>query len=141
LVVYKNIVVAIDGSSHSQAALEHAILLAEKFDAAVWLVHVFPRTSDLLGYDEYESLVAKRENEGQKILEKARGQFQDSVVVVRTELLEGPEAEAILTVAETRQADLIVMGTRGFSSLQGLLLGSVSQKVIQHAHCPVMVVR
>ena len=139
--MYKNIVVAVDGSSHGQAALEHVLVLAEKFDAVVWLVHVFPHTSDLLGYDEYETLVAKRENEGQKILDKAGEQFQGTDLDVRTELIEGPEAEAILAVAETRQADLIVMGTRGFSSLQGLLLGSVSQKVIHHALCPVMVVR
>ena len=139
--MYKNIVVAVDGSSHGQSALKHTIMLAEKFGAVVWLVHAFPHTSDLLGYDEYETLVARRESEGQKILDVAREQFRGSDLDVRMELIEGPEAEAILTVAETRRADLIVLGTRGFSSLQGLLLGSVSQKVIHHADCPVMVVR
>jgi nucleotide-binding universal stress UspA family protein len=47
----------------------------------------------------------------------------------------------ILTVAETRQVDLIVMGARGLNPLQTLLLGSVSQAVIHHARCPVTVVR
>jgi nucleotide-binding universal stress UspA family protein len=58
----------------------------------------------------------------------------------QTELLEGPVAEAIMNVAETRDADLIVLGARGMSSLEGLLLGSVSQKVIHHTTCPVLVV-
>ena len=56
------------------------------------------------------------------------------------ELLEGPEAEAILKAAEDLHADLILMGTRGFGAVKGLLIGSVSRKVIHYASCPVMVV-
>ena len=55
------------------------------------------------------------------------------------ELHEGPEAESILKVAESRKADLIVMGTRGLGMLKSYLVGSVSRKVIHHASCPVMV--
>ena len=56
------------------------------------------------------------------------------------ELHEGPEAESILKVAESRKADLIVMGSRGFGAVKGFLVGSVSRKVIHYASCPVMVV-
>ena len=74
-------------------------------------------------------------------MDEARKRLGNVSIDVHEELLEGPEAEAILAVAETRQADLIIMGTRGLSSLQGLLLGSVAHKVIHHASCPVMVAR
>ena len=68
-------------------------------------------------------------------------ELESAGLTVKVELLEGPMAEAILRVAETRGANLIVLGARGSSSLQGLLLGSVSQKVIQYTTCPVLVVR
>jgi len=58
-----------------------------------------------------------------------------------TEILQGPPADAILRVAKTRDVDLIVMGARGLGSLGSLLLGSVSQKVMAHADCPVIIVR
>ncbi len=138
--MFKNIVVAVDGSEHSDRALIYAKSLAEQYGATLWLVHIFPQTSDLIGYNEYEKLIARREGVGQAVLDQAHRQLGNIAFEVQEELLEGPEAEAILTVAETRRADLIVMGTRGRSALQGLLLGSVSQKVIRHAHCPVMVV-
>jgi len=139
--MFKRIIVAVDGTEHSYRALEYAKGLAEQFASTIWLVHAFPHTSDLLGYDEYEALIARREGAGQDILDEARRRLGDTSANVSEELLEGPEAEAILNVAEARQADLIVMGTRGLSSLQGLLLGSVSHKVIRHASCPVMVIQ
>jgi nucleotide-binding universal stress UspA family protein len=139
--MFKRIIAAVDGSEHSYRALQYAKGLAERFGADLYLVHVFPQTSDLLGYDEYEKLVARRASAGQEILQEARQKLGETSVAVHEELLEGPEAEAILAVAETRQVDLIVMGTRGLSTLQGLLLGSVSHKVIRHAKCPVMLCR
>ena len=139
--MFKRIIVALDGSEHSYRALEYARSLADCFDATLWLVHAFPHTSDLLGYDDYEKLVAQREGTGQLILDEARRRLGETSLVVQEELIEEPAAEAVLAVAKIRQADLIVMGTRGRSSLQGLLLGSVSNKVIHHAACPVMLVR
>lgn len=139
--MFKRIIAAVDGSEHSYRALQCAKELAECFGADLYLVHIFPHTSDVLGYDEYEKLVARRESAGQEILQEARQKLGDTSVTMHEELLEGPEAEAILAVAETRQADLIVMGTRGLSTLQGLLLGSVSHKVIRHANCPVTLCR
>ncbi len=138
--MFKRIVVPVDGSEHSRKALDYAKALAEKFNSTIWLVHAFPQTSDLLGYNEYEKLVARREAAGQKILDEAHAHLGTDLDV-REELLEEPATEAILNVAETRQADLIVMGTRGLGTLQGLLMGSVSNKVLHHAKCPVMIIR
>jgi nucleotide-binding universal stress UspA family protein len=139
--MFKQIVVAIDGSEHGWQALEYAKYLAECEGASLWLVHAFPHTSDLRGYEAYDRLISERTKAGQVVLDEARERLGDTTLDVYEELLEGPAAEGILSVAEARNADLIVMGTRGLGSLGGLLLGSVSSKVVQHAHCPVMLTR
>ncbi len=60
---------------------------------------------------------------------------------VHKEILEGPPTEAILAMADAREVDLIIMGTRGLGRLAGTLLGSQSQKVVGHAKCPVLLVQ
>ena len=138
--MFKNILMAFDGSECSLNALRYAINIAEKYNACLWLVHAYPHTSDLLGYADYEKWFSKRKGAGQAVLDSALEGLGETSVEVREELLEGPEAEAILTVAANIQSDIIVMGTRGLGSVKGLLLGSVSRKVIHYATCPVMVV-
>jgi nucleotide-binding universal stress UspA family protein len=136
----KNIILAFDGSEYSNRALQYAKTFAERFDATMWLVHIFKHTSDLLGYDDYEKLYSKRKVGGQTILGEAFQELRNTRLDVREKLEEGPEAESILNIAKKCQADLIVMGTRGHGTLKGLLVGSVSRKVIHHSSCPVMVV-
>ena len=138
--MFKNIVLAVDGSEYSHRAIEYAKSLTERYEANLWLVHIFSNTSDLLGYQDFEKLYAKRKSAGQTVLDSAKKILGSTTFKVHEELLEGSEAEAILTVAENRQADLIVMGTRGFGAVKGLLVGSVSRKVIHLSTCPVMVV-
>jgi nucleotide-binding universal stress UspA family protein len=136
----KSIILAFDGSEYSNRALQYAKTLAERFEATLWLVHIFPHTSDLLGYEDYEKFYSKRKAGGQILLDDARQQLGNTGLNLREELIEGPEAESILNIAQNCQADLIVMGTRGHGTLKGLLVGSVSRKVIHHSTCPVMVV-
>jgi nucleotide-binding universal stress UspA family protein len=138
--MFKNILLAFDGSEFSYRALDYAKTITERFGATLWLAHVFSRTSEFLGYEDFEKLFSKRKCAGQTVLDDARLKLSDATFDVNDELLEGPEAEAILSLAEKRQVDLIVIGTRGFGSLTGLLLGSVSHKVLHYSSCPVMVV-
>ena len=138
--MFENILLAFDGSDCSNKALAYASNLAEQYGAALLLIHVFPHTSDLLGYEDFEKLFAKRKSAGQVVLDNALVKLDKSNIKVRPELLEGPEAESILKAAQRSQADLIVMGTRGLGAVKGLLVGSVSRKVIHYAACPVMVV-
>ena len=136
----ENIILAFDGSEYSNRALQYAKTFAERFEATLWLVHIFTHTSDLLGYEDYEKLYSKRKASGQKILGEAFQELSNTGLDVREKLEEGPEAESILDIAKRCQADLIVMGTRGHGKLTGLLVGSISRKVIHHSSCPVMVV-
>jgi nucleotide-binding universal stress UspA family protein len=65
----------------------------------------------------------------------------DTGTSIKTQILEGPPAEAILSIADVRKIDLIIMGTRGLGRLSGLILGSQSLKVVAHSNCPVLLVR
>ena len=136
----KNILLAVDGSDCSSKALAYAADMAETYRATLRLVHVLPHTSDLLGYDDFEKLYARRKNAGQSVLDAATEMLGESPFEIQAELLEGSEAESILNFAKNNQADIIIMGTRGMGALKGLLLGSISRKVIHYANCPVMVV-
>jgi nucleotide-binding universal stress UspA family protein len=138
--MFKNIVLAFDGSDYSLKALQCAKSLAERFEATLWLVHVFRNPHDFLGYTDYEKLYARRKSAAQTVLDDAKQKFGTTTFIVNEELHEGPEAESILKVAKSRKADLIVMGTRGLGAVKGFLVGSVSRKVIHYASCPVMVV-
>jgi nucleotide-binding universal stress UspA family protein len=140
-IMFKCIILALDGSGHSLRALDCARTLAERFDAKLILVHAYPRTSDLRDLEGYDRLVSQRKNAGQEILDDAQERLGGVSLEVEEDLLEGPATDAILSVAEIRQADLIVLGTRGMGSVKGLLVGSVSNKVTHHAPCTVMVVR
>ena len=138
--MFKNIVIAVDGSECSHKALKFAKSIAERFEANLWLVHAFSNPADFMGYTDYEKLFARRKAAAQAVLDDARQKLGGTSFVVNEELREGPEAESILKEAQKAEADLIVMGTRGLGTLKGFLVGSVSRKVIHYAACPVMVV-
>ncbi len=138
--MFKNILLAVDGSEYSHRAIKYAKSLAERYEANLWIVHVFSHTSDLLGYQDFEKLYAKRKSAGQAVLDSAKKILGSTTFKVHEELMEGSEAEAILKIAENHRAELIVMGTRGFGAVKGMLVGSVSRKVIHLSTCPVMVV-
>ena len=135
------ILVALDGSEQSLLALKYAKDIAETHDAKMIMIHAYPNTSDLRDVPGYEKLVSQRKNFGQNIIDHARKQLGDVSFEVEEDLLQGPAADAVLSVAEVRNADLIVLGTRGLGSLKGVIFGSVSNKVMHYAPCPVMVVR
>ena len=137
--MFRKILVAVDGSPQSNAALRVAVDLAQHYRASLCLLHAFPHVSDLLGTPQYEHLLEARSTIGQQILESTRTQVAQGVAV-ETQLIEGPPAPAILRVAVEDDCDMIVMGSRGHGQLAGMLLGSVSNAVAQRANCPVMIV-
>lgn len=139
--MFARILYPTDDSEHAKKALDVARELAEKYGAEVVVLHAYPHVFDALGTPDYERMLNRRIENGTRIVEPAAAALEEAGLAVKRELLEGPVAEAILNVAKVRECDLIVMGARGLSNLEGLLVGSVSQKVVQHATCPVLVVR
>jgi len=139
--MFKRILLATDGSVHAETAAAYAQELALRDDAQVIVVHAFDPVPTYLG-DPWEGRVAARNAAaGQEVAEDAAQKLHEAGVDVLVEVLEGPPANAILNVADVRQCDLIIMGSRGHGSLASLLLGSVSHRVLSHARVPVMVVR
>ena len=140
--MFNNILLGVDGSEHALHAAEAAADLARSMKSNILrIVVAFDPVPPYLGEPNMQTAISARMKEAETILKKAIDAVGQIPGEVHTEILEGPAAEAILDVAKTRKSDLIVMGSRGLGRLSGALMGSQSQKVVQHAPCPVLIVR
>lgn len=139
--MFERILLAVDGSDHALHAAKVAADLARCMKAELRILVVYPPIPPYLGEPNLQQAINSRLNEAQAILQKAVEAVGEIPAEIHTELIEGDAAEAIIEVAKTRNSDLIVMGSRGLGRLAGLLLGSTSQKVLNHAPCPVLIVR
>jgi nucleotide-binding universal stress UspA family protein len=140
--MYNQILLGVDGSEHALHAAKTVGDLARTMKSQVLRVVVaYDVVPAYLGEPNMQTAIFTRMKEAEKILQKALEAVGKIPGEVHTEILEGSPAEAILDVANTRKCDLIVMGSRGLGRLTGALLGSQSQKVVQHASCPVLIVR
>ena len=91
---------------------------------------------------EFEDVLRENRRRAKEVLEQQAKRIEESGVTVKeTHLLEGRADEEIVDLAEEIGAGLIVMGSRGHGRLRRTLLGSVSDAVVRHAHCPVTIVR
>jgi nucleotide-binding universal stress UspA family protein len=131
----------VDGSADSKEATRLARDLALSSEAQVIVVHAFEPVTEFLGEPQRSRMSAEHTSEGGRIAEQAVEVLAEAGVDVLVEVLEGPPAPAILSVADVREPDLIVMGSRGHGDLTSLLLGSVSHRVLAHAHAPVMIAK
>jgi nucleotide-binding universal stress UspA family protein len=139
------ILLATDGSEEGQLAAATAADLAEKTNSDLHVLTVGP---DLPLYElpehpaEFEDVVRENRREAKELLEQQAKRIEESGVTVKeTHLREGRADKEIVEVAEEIGAGLIVMGSRGHGRLRRSLLGSVSESVVRHAHCPVTIVR
>lgn len=137
---FKHILVAYDGSDHSRKALDTAIKVAQCSQCLLKIVYVFDRVPVILGDDETERFIERAMSKGREIMDEVINLAHEAGVEFSTDIVEGPAAEAILRIAQLEGCDLIVMGSRGLGMVQGLLLGSVSYRVLHHATIPVLVV-
>ncbi len=138
--MFSKIMVATDGSDNADAAVAHAAELARKVGATkVMLVHICPGCTADIDVKDFNRETAE------KIVHEAARKFRGSGAKVHTrvEIDYPPEAigSAIVDVAEKEGADLLVLGSRGLSEFRGMLLGSVSNRVVQKATCPVLVIK
>lgn len=134
--MFKTIVVALDGSENAGRASSLATELASESGAKLIVAHVAEHTIGKGGGDlqvDQEELKAEIEKQADEL--KAGG--LEVEVAIRDEMVGGP-AHAIAEIAANAGADLIVVGTRGHSPVAGLLLGSVTQRLLHIAACPVL---
>lgn len=137
----RRIVVGVDGSEGSKQALRWAARVAEMTGARIDAVTAWELTS-LYGWGALAAIPAL--HSPQADIEKSLTETVDEVfgadrpANMRIKVLEGPVAKTLLTVSE--RALMLVVGSRGLGGFTGMLLGSVSAKVAEHATCPVLVV-
>ena len=136
------ILVATDGSEGSMEALKMANYYAECGAAEeVELLTVIPElTGFRFSFGDTEDYRKEGEKRSQAILEKAAAELS-AAKTVNQQIVSGEPAVVICEQAKEKKCDLIIMGSRGNGQLKGLLVGSVSMKVLQYAECPVLVVK
>ncbi|MDH3476063.1 MAG: universal stress protein [Rhodospirillales bacterium] len=147
--MFKNILVAVDGSATSIQGLNTAIELAKPFGATLHLLHVVREMQlpkELQKLMEVESIKGPRQNAlnavGEQILNQAKRVAQSKgVKAVEDSLGSGDPANSIVKYAERNKVDLIVMGSRGLGHVEGMLLGSVSRKVSSLAKAPCLIAK
>ena len=138
----KNILVPIDFSRHSQAALNHAIGLARDIRAKLLLVHVItaPATTVPLPLRSqyYNDLEREAVQSIERLLRRKKVKTKDYRLVI---LQGGDPARLITQQAAKSRSSMIVMGSQGRTGLQRLILGSVAEKTIRYAQCPILIVK
>ncbi len=142
--------VAIDGSETATRALDYALTLAKKCDAEVQIVSVVPPVESLMPRFSltappihYSLFIGEVEKRLQTVLSEAlqAAKRQQPTLHLSTRLLKGRPADTIVQTAQKEGFDLIVVGSRGLSGLDELVLGSVSDRVADLATCPVLIVK
>ena len=138
--MFSSLLVAVDGSESAKKAYEKSIYLAQKCNSKIDLVHVVQCE---LGGDSANTfeMIEDLKNKAKKMLEEYKNQAAKNNISIQIMVTQGDPAKVIIELAKAKSYDLIIMGTRGRTAFQELLIGSVSQKVMHHASCPVMVVR
>jgi nucleotide-binding universal stress UspA family protein len=144
--MYQRILVPVDGSETSRAALQEAIKLAKQLGARLKLVHVIEnaRVFDAEGMVDQSTLLDIATRSGEQVLSRAREVAQKEGIEAETTLLEaGGDRNENVIVAEAKQwlAELIVIGTHGRSGISRLLFGSVAEGVVRGATMPVLLIR
>lgn len=148
----RTLILGCDGSENAIAAAGYASTLARATRASVKLVHVFPRTAlDLIGMHgpsaamvgidpfDQETFSRLSDDAAAQAFDLAAEQLDPALNIERVRLAGDPSTE-LVRFANESDSPLILLGHRGLGRISGALMGSVSQRVIHHAPCPVMVI-
>ena len=139
----KKILVPYDGSEQAQQAVKRAAHIARLQGATLMLLMVVDLNEEVAAFERVNVdgyMPAELKEGAYKEIAKIQREMPEDIHVNSTVELGSP-AETIVETAEDEGYDLIVMGSRGLGRFEGFLMGSVSQYVLQHVHCPVLVVR
>ena len=148
--MFSKILICSDGSEGALTAARMGARIAQKFHSAVLLIHTYaPAITAYPAFEAggWELPIVQEEIDActeaaRVILEERTGKiFQEAGVPYESLLERGHPVEVITRVARQRGADLIVMGSRGLNAVPSFLMGSASEGVLHHAHCPVLIAR
>lgn len=155
--MFEKILVPIDGSEHSQRALECAVQMAKRFNGKLTLLHVYsitvppvvmhepstlmPAGVPVATSSEVSKMVEGLHEAGAKMLSDAERQVRAAGVEVETVLKEGNAVQEIVKTAKEGEYNLVIMGARGTHRITELLMGNVTEGVVKNAPCPVLVIK
>ncbi|SDZ64551.1 Nucleotide-binding universal stress protein, UspA family [Evansella caseinilytica] len=139
--MFSHLLLATDGSEHSHRAADKAIELASlSTDASIEIIYVVDGNtskSDVLHYGDSQMASRKRE----EMLSVFKEKIEQAGIPARVTILHGIPAETIIEYANHHPFDCLIVGSRGRSRVQTMILGSVSHKVIKHVNLPVLMVK
>lgn len=135
---FNKVIVGVDGSPSSNAAMEWAAQEAEIRGAALELIHAWNYPN--LGYGGYVAVLEDFEKDASTLLDEvvASVRSQHPNLKLVSSLLQGPTAQTIME--RSKEADMVVVGSRGRGGFSGLLLGSVGQQLVHHCPVPVVII-
>ena len=141
--MFTKILVPVDGSDNSYKALEASLVLSEKLGSNISVVNVMEQVP--ITHIESEKLLSELleayKKENQEILSKCSDIARQKGITIKTVLLQGNPAPAILDYSKKENFDLVIMGSRGMGKFKELILGSVSSKIVHHSPCAIMIIR
>ncbi|MGE7981924.1 universal stress protein [Solibacillus sp. NPDC093137] len=139
--MYQHILLAADGSQNSIRAAKEALKIAqinaETLVTVIFIIDMEKAKTDVLHSSSIESLYMERRRKLVPIEEL----FNEHQVHYKVEIIHGSPGPEIIKFANTQNVDLVVIGSRGLNSLQEMVLGSVSHKVMKRVQCPAMLVK
>lgn len=149
----ERITIPVDGSDSAGRAARFGVELADLLGVPVTLLYAYPGSSAefmaLVGYppapsasreQDIDAVLGSMREAASEAFAHARQAVGETSAAISEEMVEGTPAEAITAYVSRQQAPLIVMGSRGLSPIKELLLGSVSERVLRSATCPVTIV-
>lgn len=136
----RTILVAFDGSDQSRSAFDLGLEIAAKFNAKLLLVGIIRLPEPAISV-EIDAMLDRGKTHFAEEFEQLAERAKAAGVQFETEIEVGHPAEHIVRYAEDNHADMIVMGRRGLTRATRWILGSVSERVMRYAHCPVTVVK
>lgn len=137
--MYNKILLPTDGSEGAEAALEHALDLADKYDAELHIVYVADIRVDSTT-DMWANMLGQLEEIGEEATSDIADRVEETGVEVVTEVIRGIPHKEINSYVGENDIDLITMGTHGRTGIDRLLLGSVTEKIIRTSKKPVLTV-
>jgi nucleotide-binding universal stress UspA family protein len=139
--MYKKILLPVDGSENALLACRHAIDLAKSCAMEIVLLNCYGELSARIGGAARNEIISELEAEAKSILGPCESLCAESGLNYKTLICCGGPARIIVQVAQSEGCDIIVIGSRGLSEFAGMVLGSVTHRVLRHSTVPVLVVR
>ena len=138
---YDSILLSFDGSKFSEKALEKACEFACTDGSRITAVYVVPRYEEMIEFFATSFIRENLRHDAEHVIEKARTIAKDHGVQIDTEIVEGDEADKIIETANRLKNNLIMRGTHGWTGINRAIIGSIAERIIINAPCPVLVVK